>query len=90
MTRKKSDSVLRRTIVDLSWPENFLVNAGTQKNMYLFIYPFADDNVEKIIEFGSGSLLYKVDIRRVLRQFKLDLGDLDLLGLIHLSYFTDQ
>ena len=66
---------VRRTIVDLSWPENFSVNVGVQKNTYLgssFVlnYPSVDDIVKKIIELGPGSLLYRVDISRAFRQLK--------------------
>ena len=60
------DSKVRRTIVDLSWPKNFSVNAGVMKDKYwvlvLLNYPSVDDIVEKIVELGPGSLLYKVDI----------------------------
>ena len=35
MTRKKPDSEVRRTIVDLSCPKNFSVNAGVVKDKYL-------------------------------------------------------
>ena len=35
MTREKPDSEVRRTIVDLSWPPNFSVNAGVMKDKYL-------------------------------------------------------
>ena len=67
VTWEKPDSEVRRTIVDLSRPENFLVNAGVENNTYLgsnFVlnYPSVDDIVKQIIELGPGSLLYKVDI----------------------------
>ena len=67
MTREKPDSEVRHTIVDLSWAENFSVNAGVQQNMYLGLnfvlnYPSVDDFVKTIIEQGPGFLLYKVDI----------------------------
>ena len=53
MTREKPDSEVRCTIVDLSWPKNFSVNAGVMKNKYLgssFVqnYPSVDDFVKKI------------------------------------------
>ena len=95
MTREKPDSEVRRTIVDLSWPKNFSVNAGVMKDKYLgssFVlnYPSVDDIVKTIVELGPGSLLYKVDISRAFRQLKVNPGDLDLLGLKHQSYFIDQ
>ena len=95
MIREKPDSEVRRTILDLSWPKNFSVNAGVIKDIYLgssFVlnYPSVDDIVKKIVELGPGSLLYKVDISRAFRQLKVDPGDLDLLGFKHKSYFIDQ
>ena len=95
MTREKPDSEVRRTIVDLSWPKKFSVNAGVVKDKYLgssFLlnYPSVDDIVKKVLELGPGSLLYKVDISRAFRQLNVDPGDLDLLGLKHQSYFIDQ
>ena len=50
MTREKPDSEVRRTIVDLSWPKNFSVNAGVMKDTHLgssFVlnYPSVDDIV---------------------------------------------
>ena len=67
MTREKPDSEVRRTIVDLSWPNLFLVNAGVQKNAYLasnFVLKclFVDDIFKKMIDLRPGSLLYKVNI----------------------------
>ena len=86
VTREKPDSEVRRTIVDLSWPQNFSVNAGAMKDKYLgssFVlnYLSVDDIVKKIVELGPGSLLYKLDISRAFRQLKVDPGDLYLLGL---------
>ena len=94
MTREKPHSEVRRTIVDLSWPKNFSVNAGVMKDNYLgssFVlnYPSVDYTVKKIVELGPGCLLYKVDISRAFRQLKVDPGDLALLGLKHQSYFID-
>ena len=94
MTREKPHSEVRRTIVDLSWPKNFSVNAGVMKDNYLgssFVlnYPSVDDIVTKSVELGPGCLLYKVDISRAFRQLKVDPGDLALLGLNHQSYFID-
>ena len=92
MTREKPDSEVRHTILDLSWPKKFSVNAGVVKDKYLgssFVlnYLSVDDIVKKVLELGPGSLLYKLDISRAFRQLKVDPGDLDLLGLKHQSYF---
>ena len=95
MTREKADSDLRRTIVDLSWPKNKSVNSGVAKDSYLgpkFLlnYPSVDNIVDKIIQLGPGSMLFKIDISRAFRQLKVDPGDIDLLGFKQYSYFIDQ
>ena len=69
MTREKPDSDVRCTIVDFSWPEFYLVNAGVARDEYLgskFLlhYPSVDDIVKKLNELGPGSLMFKVDISR--------------------------
>ena len=95
MTRDKPESKVRRTIVDLSWPESYSVNDGVLKDEYLgskFLlhYPSVDDIVHKLNELGPGSLMFKVDISRAFRQLKVDSGDIDLLGLKQDAYFIDQ
>ena len=75
MTRDKPDSNVRRTIVDLSWPESYSVNDGVVRDEYLgskFLlhYPSVDDIVNKLNELGPGSLMFKVDISRAFRQLK--------------------
>ena len=95
MTREKPDSQWCRTIVDLSWPPGASVNAGVQKDIYLnskftLNYPSVDQIVDKIIQLGPGSLIYKIDISRAFRQLKVDPGDIDLLGLKMGDYFIDQ
>ena len=86
MSRDKPDSQWRRTIVDLSWPFGASVNAGVQKDTSLnskfaLTYPSVDQIVDRILQLGLGSLIYKIDISRAFRQFKVDPGDIDLLGL---------
>ena len=95
MTREKADSDLRRTIVDLSWPIGQSVNSGIAKDMYLgakFLlnYPSVDNIIDRLIQLGPGSMLFKIDISRAFRQLKVDPGDIDLLGLKQTSYFIDQ
>ena len=95
MTREKPDSEVKRTIVDLSWPESYSVNDGVLRDEYLgskFLlhYPSVDDIVNKLNELGPGSLMFKVDISRAFRQLKVDPGDIDLLGLKQDAYFIDQ
>ena len=95
MTRDKPDSTVRRTIVDLSCPHAYSVNAGVSRDEYLgskFLlhYPAVDDIVNKLNELGPGALMFKIDISRAFRQLKVDPGDIDLLGLKQDSYFIDQ
>ena len=52
MTKEKPESEVRRTIVDLSWPKKFSVNAGVMKDKYLWSsfvlnYPSVNDIVKK-------------------------------------------
>ena len=94
MTREKSSTTKRRTIVDLSWPHNFSVNAGVSKNKYLgnyfeLRYPSIDNIVQAVKEVGPSALMFKIDISRAFRHLKIDPGDLDLLGLCHNKYFFD-
>ena len=61
MTMEKLDCEVRCTIVDLSWPENILVNAGVQKNTnlglnFILNYPSVDDIIKKITELGPPSI----------------------------------
>ena len=95
MTREKADSDLRRTIVDLSWPIGQSVNSGIAKDMYLgakFLlnYPSVDNIIDRLIQLGPGSMLFKIDISRAFCQLKVDPGDIDLLGLKQTSYLIDQ
>ena len=93
MTREKQDSHLRRTIVDLSWPKGQSVNSGVSKDVYLgtkFLLNYPSDITQRLIQLGPGSMLFKIDISRALRQLKVDPGDIDLLGLQQNSYFIDQ
>lgn len=74
MTRPKSDSQKRRTIVDLSYPPGANVNEGVFKNNYYGRYlnhrlPRIDDVVAKIVDKGFSVALATVDIRRAYRNF---------------------
>ena len=94
MTREKQGSDNIRTIVDLSWPHGCSVNDGVCKNRYLDLYyylsyPSIDNIVDRLKKLGPGALIYKVDISRAFRHFKIVPGDLDLLGLKHDSYNLD-
>ena len=80
VTTDRLDSQWRCTIVDLSWPYGTSVNAGVQKDTYLnsnfvLTYPSVDQIVNRIIQLGSGSLIYKLDISCDFRQIKVDPGE---------------
>ena len=86
MTRDKPDSNARHTIVDLSWPKSHSVIAGVARDEYLgskFLlhYPSVDNIENKLIDLGTGSLMFKLDISRAFRQLKVGPGVIDLLGL---------
>ena len=92
MTREKQGSANQRIIMDLSWPKGAAANNAIHKLCYLntyftLQYPSIDHIVEKVKQLGPGSLLYKVD--RAFRHLRIDLCDIDLLGLYHNSLSLD-
>ena len=94
MTRPKSDSAKRRTIVDLSGPKQCSVNTGVNRHMYLdtyfkLQYPSVDHITNTLIQLGPGAMLYKVDISRAFRHLRIDPGDIDFLGLKYKDFFLD-
>ena len=52
-------------------------------------YPSIANIVQAVKEVGPSALIFKVDISRAFRHLKIDLGDLDLLGLCHNKYFIN-
>ena len=59
MTHEMSTSTNRRVIIDLSWPKDYSVNAGVDKNSYLgtdfvFSFPTIDDITEAVKKVGKG------------------------------------
>ena len=82
----KKDSDERRIILNLSHPDTGQsVNDAVSKNIYLgkcvnLSYPSVDDLVSLIWEFGVGSALMKVDLRRYYRQIFYDPGCIHLVG----------
>lgn len=81
----KKESLERRVIVDLSFPENESVNDGIKKDEYLgeeitISYPKVDDFVRLIKRKGKGCKMFKRDLKRAYRQLVVDPGDIHLLG----------
>ena len=67
MTRGKSDSNSRRTIMDLSFPKGLSVNDGVLNNTYLgtefqMHYPSVDSIIQTLNEIGPLAHIFKVDI----------------------------
>ena len=86
MTREKSGSDKRRTIIDLSWPKGLSVNDGVTKDLYLgthfeMHYPSVDHIVDQLNHLGPAAQIFKVDISRAFRHIRIDPGDIDLLRL---------
>ena len=82
---EKKGTTDRRVITDLSFPEQFSVNSGINKDYYLgeFIqtrYPTVDNVVSLILEKGRGCMLFKRDMRKAFRQIRVDPGDIHLLS----------
>ena len=62
---------------ELSWPKDYSVNAGVDKN-YLGTNFVLTDTVKKV---GRGAHMYKIDVSRAFHQVRLDPHNYDLLGL---------
>ena len=93
-TRDKKDSVEKRIILDLSFPEGNAVNEGIDKTKYLGLeiewkLPTVDTLANLMVLKGVGSLLFKRDLRRYYRQIFVDPSDVAKLGyyLDDLLYF---
>ena len=85
MARAKSDGDTR-VIVDLSWPHANSVNSCVPTNNFDFMtfqlkYPTIDHVVEKIRQYRSDALLYKVDLQRAFCNLRIDPANYNLLGL---------
>jgi hypothetical protein len=81
----KRNTLDRRVICDLSYPESFSVNDGISKDMYLgeqvnLSYPTVDNLASLIREVGPNAFLFKKDLYKAYRQFAVDPGDIHLLG----------
>ena len=72
----------RRIISDLSFPEGLSVNDGIDKDQYLgqqvnLCYPTVDNLATILKEKGPGTHIFKKDLKKAYRQFKLDPGDIN-------------
>ena len=95
LSRSKPDSDKRRIILDLSFPKAFAVNSCIPKDIYLetpFVLklPTVDDIIRKIMHYGKGSHIFKIDIGRAFRHVKIDPRDYKLLGVKVDDYYVDS
>ena len=70
MTAEKKDSLRRRVIIDLSFPNGLSVNDGVARNFFQgyqtsYSLPTVHDLAKRIIELGPGTLLWKTDLLTV-------------------------
>lgn len=86
MTRPKKDSLLRRVIVDLTFPAGEGVNDGINILDYYgkditYTLPSLGDLVSRLQICGRGALVWKSDLARAYRQLRADPIDTPLLGI---------
>ena len=82
----KKDSEQRCIILDLSFPFGASVNNGIDKNMYCgepvkLTYPTINTLAHRVVQLGSGCLLWKCDLARYFRQVPLCPCDYCLIGI---------
>lgn len=85
MTRPKKDSIKRRVIVDMSFPEGEAVNDGIKiSSIYgrdtTYSLPSVQDLASVIQQAPSTPWLWKADLARAYRQLRVDPIDTPLLG----------
>ena len=89
----KKDTVDRRIILDLTYPNGNSVNEFVSKDFYLeqrinLTYPGIDDLVAIVKPKSQGCLLFKRDLSRAYRQLAIDPGDASLLGYSFNSFIN--
>lgn len=92
MTRPKKDSVKRRVIIDLSFPEGEGVNDGIVRNVYegeelVYTLPTITDMCHEIAKAGKGAYIWKCDLERAYHQLRIDPLAYPLLGIQHRAGF---
>lgn len=92
MTRPKKDSDERRVIVDLSFPDGEDVNSGINIDSYFgtsirYNLPSITDLVTSLQNLGSAAFIWKADLSRAYRQFRLDPLDVPLMGFSFKNQF---
>lgn len=86
MTRPKKDTDARRIIIDLSFPHGLSVNDAIDiQSIYgrntKYTLPSITDLIAHVQKLGPGCWLWKADLARAYRQFRVDPIDTPLLGM---------
>lgn len=95
MTRPKRESEQRRIIIDLSFPIGNAVNDGIDTANHFgsnikYSLPSITTLVERIKEQGRGCYLWKADLTRAYRQWRVDPLDTPFLGMmVNGHYYLD-
>lgn len=95
MTRPKRDSTEHRIIIDLSYPSGRAVNDGIDTtnhfgNNITYSLPSISDLVERVKLQGQGCFLWKADLTRAYRQWRVDPLDTPFLGMkVRDEYYLD-
>lgn len=71
-----------RLIVDMSSPEGGSVNDGIQESMCSLSYATVEDATQGIVDYGTGALLTKIDIRNAYRVVPVHPDDRWLMGML--------
>lgn len=96
MTRPKKDSCDRRVIIDLSYPHGEAVNDGINTLNFFgkdisYTLPTIGDLIALIQHHGRGAALWKADLVRAYRQFRIDPLDTPLLAIkFQNQYYLDM
>lgn len=96
MTRPKKNSLDRRVIVDLSFPPGSDVNSGIDITNILgqdvtYTLPSISDLIAKLQIEGPGAFIWKADLSRAYRQFRIDPLDAPLMGIqFNGLYYIDR
>ena len=70
-----------RLIVDLSHPKHHSINDGVPSSLCSIQYITIDDAVQKIIDWGPGTQMAKIDIKSAFRLIPVHPADRHLLGM---------
>lgn len=86
MTRPKKGSDDRRIIIDLSFPRGLAVNDGIAIENHFgadisYSLPSIADFADRLVDQGQGAWLWKSDLTRAYRQFRVDPMDCPFLGM---------